>query len=1129
MSSSTPAPSTVLQEFDALAPPGTPLTTPEVADGFECTARTIYNKLERLVDEGVLETKKVGARGRVWWRPAHDRGDVDDDSGVEADSDELTTDQLLASVPGHYLIVEPEEYRVVAASDDYLNVTMTDRRTITGQSLFDVLPVESGTEGLRRLRASLDQVVAERQTDEMAVTHYRVPRSGSDDEFVDRWWSPINSPVFNAAGELEFIVIRAEDVTPVVERLQPDDEDSLQERVGSDAHLEADIIFRGREMERAKERVYDQLREREEQLETELAAMQQLQELSKRLLQETDTESLYEEIMDAAVAITDADFASMQRLDDGDELRLLAHRGFDSEATAFWDRVDAEWSSPCGVALDTGRRVIVPDVETCEFMAGTKEQKAYLRSGVRAAQTTPLISRDGDVLGMLSTHWRDPHEPSERDLHHMDMLVRQAADLIKHHLDERALRESERRYRELFESMTEGFCVIEKVDTDPGEPVDFRYVEANPAFADQSGLGDVAGRTMRGVIPEEASDWIEIYDDVLQTGKARRFERELAAEGRTLELYAFPVGDGTERRIGVIFQDITERKRSTEAIERLNETSRELMEADVRTIEARAAEVTRTILDVEYAALWRYDGETGEFRRHGSSTGSRIDPDAVQVSDDRSDRAWQTFIDGEIEVNNRPSESESTRSDPLRSYVLAPLGDHGVVCAGSLRPEAFDETRVDLVGTTAATLETALDRAAGEQQLARQNEELARFDRLNGLIREIDQALVRADTLTAIDQAVCERLADSDHYAFAWIGDLDSATDALTPRAWAGVDGAYVDALKAEDTVTDRSPIAAAARTKQTQAVEDLAIDTRFAPLREATLERGARSYVCVPLVYEGTLYGVLSIYGKYPQSDEHDRAVLSELGRTVAYAINAIETRETLQTNRVIELTFECRKPNTPLCRLSKAADCTIEFEGLVHRSEGEPEVFFTARDASADAVRAAGEESTSITELRCLADHGDEALFRLRATEPTLVSRFVKRNAVVRTLTIEEGRATAVVDLSHTATVREFIERLQRTVPELELHARRSRERPLKTQQTFRAICGERLTMKQEAALRTAYLSGFFESPRVSTGTEVAESLEVSQPTFTNHLRAAQRGVYEVLFEAERVDAIGEAPLDR
>ena len=90
MSSSTPSPATVLEVFDTLGPPGTPMTTPEVADEFDCTDRTIYNKLDALAEEGDLKTKKVGARGRVWWRPPQEsehQSDRRNDSNQNGESD----------------------------------------------------------------------------------------------------------------------------------------------------------------------------------------------------------------------------------------------------------------------------------------------------------------------------------------------------------------------------------------------------------------------------------------------------------------------------------------------------------------------------------------------------------------------------------------------------------------------------------------------------------------------------------------------------------------------------------------------------------------------------------------------------------------------------------------------------------------------------------------------------------------------------------------------------------------------------------------------------------------------------------------------------------------------------------
>ncbi|HKW52488.1 MAG TPA: ATP-binding protein [Stellaceae bacterium] len=186
-------------------------------------------------------------------------------------------------------------------------------------------------------------------------------------------------------------------------------------------------------------------RRSEERLAGELAAARRLQEISTLLIQEGDVDTLYGHIIDAAAAIMRADFASMQMLyperGKGGELRLLAFRGFDPQAATFWEWVRADSGCTCGAALRTGKRVIVSDVARCEFIAGSEDQKVYLESGIRAVQSTPLVSRSGRLLGMISTHWRAPHEPAESDLRLFDVLARQAADLIERAEAEASLRD----------------------------------------------------------------------------------------------------------------------------------------------------------------------------------------------------------------------------------------------------------------------------------------------------------------------------------------------------------------------------------------------------------------------------------------------------------------------------------------------------------------------------------------------------------------------------------------------------------------------------------------------------------------------------------------------------------------
>jgi PAS domain S-box-containing protein len=239
-----------------------------------------------------------------------------------------------------------------------------------------------------------------------------------------------------------------------------------------------------RETEERHLEAHQALRESEERLATELAATQELQSASAMLIEggEGETDALYQKILDAAVAIMRSDFASMQMLyperGSSGELRLLAAHGFTPQAEKFWEWVRADSKCSCGVALRTGRRVMVFDIEQCEFMVGTQDQAAYLQAGIHAVQSTPLISRDGRLLGMISTHWRRPHQPAERDLRLLDVLARQAADLIERKQAEYALRDNERRFREMIDALPAAIYT-----TDAGG----RLTHFNPAAVEFSG------------------------------------------------------------------------------------------------------------------------------------------------------------------------------------------------------------------------------------------------------------------------------------------------------------------------------------------------------------------------------------------------------------------------------------------------------------------------------------------------------------------------------------------------------------------------------------------------------------------------------------------------------------------
>jgi PAS domain S-box-containing protein len=184
--------------------------------------------------------------------------------------------------------------------------------------------------------------------------------------------------------------------------------------------------------EQARDAAETALRTSEARLEKELADTQLLQSISAKIIEQDNAEGIYEAVIDAAVRIMRSDMASMQVLDTNkNALRLLAFRGFDPDFKDVFQWVRPETGTACSAARRLARRVIVPDVETWELIAGTPALDDHRKADIRAVQSTPLMSRGGQLVGMISTHWRNPHQPDERSLRMLDILARQAADLIE--------------------------------------------------------------------------------------------------------------------------------------------------------------------------------------------------------------------------------------------------------------------------------------------------------------------------------------------------------------------------------------------------------------------------------------------------------------------------------------------------------------------------------------------------------------------------------------------------------------------------------------------------------------------------------------------------------------------------
>ena len=247
---------------------------------------------------------------------------------------------------------------------------------------------------------------------------------------------------------------------------------------------------------------------------------------------------------------------------------------------------------------------------------------------------------------------------------------------------EDALALSQQRYRFLFESMDEGFCIIEFFDGPHGPLSDYIHVEANPAYARHAGIPDVVGQKLREMVREEADGWVELYGSVLHTGQPIRFERELVATRRYLGVTAFRIEPAERNQVAVLFQDITERKRAELALQQLNETleARVVAALAERKVLADVVDGTEAIIHViddQYRWLAVNKAATREFERLFGIT-PRVGDSMLELLADRPEsqsilRArWVRALAGEefIETSHFDDSSDASRYYETRFSTL---------------------------------------------------------------------------------------------------------------------------------------------------------------------------------------------------------------------------------------------------------------------------------------------------------------------------------------------------------------------------------------------------------------------------------------------------------------------------
>jgi len=403
-------------------------------------------------------------------------------------------------------------------------------------------------------------------------------------------------------------------------------------------------------------------------------------------------------------------------------------------------------------------------------------------------------------------------------------------------------------------------------------------------------------------------------------------------------------------------------------------------------------------------------------------------------------------------------------------------------------------------------------RKEAELALAEEREHLAHLlERVEGLVGDVTRVLVGAGSRAEVEREVTGRFVAEPAYGAAWIGGADLAGDRVTPGTWAGEvepEGLAVDLERTPD-----HPVARALASGGLAVAEGGEGLTRGE--RAWLAEAGLAGAAAVPLAYGDVSYGALCVYHREPGAvDEREAAVLEALGRAVATALHALETRRLLAGDETVEVEVAIRDDDLVPVRLAGATGAAWADEGSMAREDGSLVLFFST-DAAPEAIETVAAEVAGAASVVVLSTAGSTALVEVALPAGSALADLPARSARLRSLRAADGEARLVVELPSRARARAVVDRLTEAYPATAVIGVRERERPATTRAEFAAELEADLTERQRLALRTAYASGYYGPDRPATGDDLAASMGISRATFHQHRRAAERKLIGAVLE--------------
>lgn len=650
--------------------------------------------------------------------------------------------------------------------------------------------------------------------------------------------------------------------------------------------------------------------------------------------------------------------------------------------------------------------------------------------------------------------------------------------------------------------------------------------QANEAMESLFGYvpAELVGEPLATLIPELLSSHHEAaFERYLQTGERATDWQDVEMTGRRAdgEEIALSISfteheAGSDRRILGIFRDVSERKERKQAFQRAYET---FSDPDIGFDERieRLLGLGCSVLDTDYGDLSTVRGDeyVSESIVAPDETSEMRDSPLLDTTNyERVVQSGETLVLENV-ATEAPELAADSSSD-LACYLGVPVAIEGETVGAFCfydakpRPETFSDWQVTFVEHLGQCVNQLLEHRRYAEQLRALNE-------INRVVHEVTDAIIEESTRAEIEQRVCEALAATDSYLFAWIGEPNPQTQTVESRAEAGVENYLDDATISVDADTEeaKGPTGRALQTGEVQTLQGVSSAREYEPWADIADTYGFESSAATPVIHEGTNYGVLNLYTARNDAFEgQEREMVQLLGRIVGHAIAAADRKQALLSDSMVELELWMAGAIEQL-GLEERPTESVSIEAAVPRGEDEYIAFGSTDPDDRPLVEELTENQPYWRELLRLEEIDGVLRFEVLLDEPPLLSTLASVGGLLGRAVVDGDDIRMEIQLPLQADVGRTLDAVRQSYPNTSLVSKQEVSAKRTADRHGVRVALDDLTGRQLESLRTAYYAGYFEWPREASGEEVATLLDIASPTFSQHLRGAERVVFGGLFD--------------